>query len=83
MIINGLRWIIKFVPPSDPILETPWRTRAFGVCDKLTQIIYIDNTLSHSETKTVLSHELVHAIIFSYRVNLSYDEEEMIAGLVK
>jgi len=46
MIINGIRWSVRLVAPSHPMLFTPWRTHALGVCDKITKTIYIDKTLS-------------------------------------
>ena len=82
MIINGVRWRVRMVSPSHPMLLTPWRTHALGVCDKTTQTIYIDKTLRSSRVKEVLCHEIVHACMFSYAVDLSYEEEEMVAELM-
>jgi hypothetical protein len=82
MIINGLRWRVRLVSPAHPLLLTPWRTHAYGVCDKTTQTICIDKTLSPHYLKEVLYHEIVHAFMFSYGVDLSYAEEEMVAELI-
>lgn len=82
MIINGVRWRIRMVSPSHPMLLTPWGTHALGVCDKITQTIYIDKTLQLAKVKEVLYHEIVHACMFSYAVDLSYNEEEMVAELM-
>ena len=82
MIINEIRWRIFLVSPAHPILFTPWDTYAFGVCDKVTQTIYINETLSPSLIKKVLCHEIVHAFMFSYEIDLSYDEEELIANVI-
>ncbi len=79
MIINGVRWKIRLVSPSHPMLLTPWKTHALGVCDKTTRTIYIDNTLYPTRIKDVIYHELVHAAMFSYGVDLSYEEEELVA----
>ena len=70
------------VSPAHPLLLTPWRTHALGVCDKITQTICIDETLSPQQLKEVLCHEIVHAFMFSYDVDLSYNEEEMVAELM-
>lgn len=70
------------VSPAHPMLLTPWRTHALGVCDKVTQNIYIDKTLSPHLLKEVICHELVHAFMFSYSIDLSYDEEEIVAELM-
>ena len=82
MIINGISWRVRLVSPAHPLLLTPWKTHALGVCDKTTQTIYIDKTLSSHKIKEVLCHELVHAFMFSYGVDLSYEEEEMVAEIM-
>ena len=82
MIINGVRWRVRFVSPSHPMLLTPWRTHAYGACDKTTQSIYIDKTLQKWKIKETLCHEIVHAVMFSYDIDLSYKEEEIVAELV-
>ena len=79
MIINGVRWRVRMVSPSHPMLLTPWKTHALGVCDKVTQTIYIDKTLRPARVKDVIYHEIVHAAMFSYGVDLSYEEEELVA----
>ena len=82
MIINGVSWRIRLVSPAHPMLLTPHNTHALGVCDKITQTIYIDKTLNSYMIKKVISHEIVHAIMFSYKIDLSYEEEELIANFV-
>ena len=82
MIINGVRWVTRLVSPAHPMLLTPWKTHAFGVCDKVTQTICIDETLSPQELKEVLCHEIVHAFMYSYMIDLSYSEEELVAELM-
>ena len=82
MIINNVAWRVRMVSPSHPLLLTPWRTHALGVCDKITQTIYIDKTLQPAQVKQVLCHEIVHAFMFSYMIDLSYSEEELVAELM-
>ena len=82
MIINGVRWRVRLVSPAHPMLLTPHKTHALGVCDKVTQTICIDNTLSPRKLKEVLCHETVHAFMFSYAIDLTYEEEEMVAELM-
>ena len=82
MIINGVRWRVRLVSPAHPMLLTPHKTHALGVCDKVTQTICIDETLSPQQLKEVLCHEIVHAFMFSYAVDLTYDEEEMVAEIM-
>lgn len=82
MIINGVRWRVRLVSPAHPMLLTPYQTHALGVCDKVTQTICIDETLSPQLLKEVLCHELVHAFMYSYDIDLTYDEEEIVATLM-
>ena len=55
MIVNGVRWRVRLVSPAHPLLLTPWFTHAYGVCDKTTQTICVDKTLSPQKLKEVLS----------------------------
>ena len=82
MIINGVRWRVRLVSPAHPLLLTPWKTHALGVCDKVTQPICVDETLSPQLLKEVLCHEIVHAFMLSYMIDLSYSEEELVAELM-
>ena len=82
MIVNGVRWRVRLVSPAHPMLLTPHGTHALGVCDKVMQTICIDKTLSSQKLKEVLCHEIVHAFMFSYDIDLTYDEEEMVAELM-
>lgn len=82
MIINGVRWRVRLVSPAHPLLLTPWLTHALGVCDKVTQTICVDKTLSPQLLKEVLCHEIVHAFMYSYMIDLSYSEEELVAELM-
>ena len=82
IIINGKRWRVQLVPPSHPYLLTHNLTTAFGCCDNIKKTIYINNTLSAEMIKKVLCHEIVHAFMFSYMIDLSYSEEELVAELM-
>ena len=82
MIINGVRWTVRMVSPAHPFLLTPWGTHAYGCCDKITQTIYIDKTLSKVLLKEIICHEIVHAFMYSYEIDLTYKEEELVAELI-
>lgn len=82
MIINGIVWRVRLVSPAHPLLLTPWNTHALGVCDKVTQTICVDKTLTPQLLKEVLCHEIVHAFMYSYMIDLSYSEEELVADLL-
>lgn len=82
IIINGVRWRVRLVPPSHPFLLTRKKTLALGCCDNQTKTICISNALSMEMIKKVLCHEIVHAVMYSYHVDLSHREEEMVADLI-
>lgn len=80
--INGIEWRLKFVPHDSDLLMRSDRSRTIGVTDNLTQTIYIDETLRGKLLKKVLCHELTHAAIFSYGVELDIMQEELLADLI-
>ena len=53
-----------------------------GVCVDDTKKIYINNKLSLEKIKKVLCHEITHAAMFSYNIQLAYDQEELLADLL-
>ena len=53
-----------------------------GVCDDNTKTIYLSNLLKGEKLKQVLCHEIVHAAMFSYNVELGYEQEELLANLI-
>ena len=57
-------------------------TYAIGVCDDKAKVIYIANNLSRTLARKVLCHEVTHAAMFSYNVELTLDQEELLADLV-
>lgn len=52
------------------------------MCSNMEKIIYINDELDIYMLKKVLCHEITHAAMFSYNVNLSIEQEEIIADLV-
>lgn len=82
MKINGENWLIKFTQPFDNIFKLEDGSRTIGVCDDETKTIYLDSSLRGKKLKKVLCHELVHAAMFSYDVELDYLQEELLANLI-
>lgn len=82
IIINNLIWRIAFVPFNDLMLMRPDSSFALGVCDNLTQTIFINENLYGLMLKKVLCHELTHAAMFSYGISLSIEQEEVLAELI-
>ena len=80
--INGETWFIKFVNPDSFILKMPNNKYTIGVCEDRTKTIYLSNRLRGNLLKKVLCHELVHAAMFSYNVELDLEQEELLANLI-
>lgn len=66
----------------NPALRRTDGTYALGVCDNKIKTIYLANWLEGSMLKKVLTHEIVHAAMFSYDVYLSLEQEEVIADII-
>lgn len=80
--INGERWRTIMVPYDHYMLRKSNGQLAIGVCDDYTKTIYINNTLKGKMLKKVLCHELTHAAMFSYNIELSHDQEELLADII-
>ena len=80
--INGEVWRVRMVSPYHPILNYGSYLPALGCCDDITKTIYINNAQDTDSIKKVLCHELTHAAMFSYNVELSLDQEELLANLI-
>lgn len=82
MIINDVKWDLEFVPSDSELLTRSDGSRTIGMTDSLTKTIYIDEKLRGRMLKKVLCHELTHAAIFSYGVELDIMQEELLADLI-
>lgn len=82
MLINGEEWQIEFVPPDHYMLYTSAGNYTLGVCDDRLKTIYINNKLSRQKLRKVLCHEITHAAMFSYNVEMSFAQEELVADLI-
>lgn len=80
--VNGETWNIKFVDPYDNMLLTPNGRFTVGSTDDVTKTIYLSNELSGDFLKKVLTHEIIHAYIFSYNIYLDIMQEEMICDMI-
>ena len=80
--INHEIWIVKFMQPYDEIFRMDNGEFTIGVCDDNTKTIYLSNLLRGEKLKQVLCHEIVHAAMFSYNVELDYEQEELLANLI-
>lgn len=80
--INGIYWRIKWVHPYSNNLLKKDGTYTLGVCDNATKTISLSDRLEGSMLKKVLTHEIVHAAMFSYNVYLTIEQEEVIADII-
>jgi hypothetical protein len=83
IIINSVEWSVRLVSPFHTKLFRKNGSRSVGVCDNYTKTIYMSWDLSRSAIRTVLRHELVHAIFFSYNIKIDLDVEEHLAELIE
>ena len=81
-LINNILWKLAFVAPDFPLLQRMNGDFAIGACDNLTRTIYINNTLQGSLLKKVLCHQITHAAMFSYNVDLTVEQEQLVADLI-
>lgn len=81
-LINGIYWKLAFVSPDYPLLQRMSGEFSIGACDNLTRTIYINETLTGRLLKKVLCHEITHAAMFSYNVQLTLEQEQLIADLI-
>lgn len=81
-LINNVYWKLSFVAPNFPLLQRLNGEFSIGACDNLTRTIYINETLQGVLLRKVLCHEITHAAMFSYNVNLSLEQQELIADLI-
>lgn len=81
-IINNIYWTVDYVNPTNESLYRADGSLAMGMCDNNKRAIYISNDLEMPLSKKVLAHEITHAAMFSYGIELTYDQEELIADLI-
>lgn len=80
--INGETWRIVLVSPGHPSLTRSDGSTTIGMCDDDVKCIYLDDTLEPDLMRKVLAHEVSHAAMFSYNVELSPRQEELVAILI-
>ena len=81
-LINNIYWKLAFVSPYFPLLQRVNGEYSIGACDNLTRTIYINEFLKEDLLKKVLCHEIVHAAMFSYNVDLTIEQEQLVADLI-
>lgn len=56
--------------------------RSIGACDDSNNTIYISKILGRSFMKQVIGHEITHAVLSSYDIELSETKEELVSELI-
>lgn len=80
--INGETWKIKQVPAYHPKLRGANSYYTIGSCDDKTKTIYLnENITDYHLLKKVLCHEITHAAMFSYNIQMTDYEHELVADL--
>ena len=77
--INGLKWNIFFMSPTHPKLSD---ADAYGITHFRECEIYIDDGLPAGHKRQIITHELVHALAFSYCESIDMENEETICGFI-
>lgn len=80
--INNEWWYIKFVSPLHPMLQRENGLFTIGMCNNKDKTIYLSNQLYGFKLRKVLCHEITHAAMFSYNVNLTLEQEELLADII-
>lgn len=81
-IINGNYWRITLVSADHPTLMRSDGSVTIGCCDDIDKTIYINRNLGRRMFKKVLCHELTHAAMFSYGIDMDIWQEEIVADLI-
>ena len=81
IIVNGIVWKIKYTHNRYDLSRDDG-TLTWGVTDRSTQEIFIYDRLSPYMRQKVLTHELVHAWIFSYGIYLDVEQEEFVCSFI-
>lgn len=79
---NNDVWDILYVPPHSIQLMREDGLYTLGACDNKLKTIYINDSLNDFFLQKVLCHELTHALLFSYGIQLNIEQEELFADLL-
>lgn len=82
--INGETWEVLLVSPDHPALRRSDGSYALGMCYDNNKTIYMNIELQDAPFlfRKVLCHEITHAAMFSYNVDLDISQEELVADLI-
>ena len=81
-VMNGKVWQIKYVEPYSDMLRRSDGSYTVGMCDNNTQVVYISNNIQGCFLRKVLLHEVTHSAIFSYGIDMSVEQEEILCDFL-
>ena len=83
IIINGFEWKVHFVSQNhDELTDDNGKPSLYGVALMRECEIYIDGDLPKGLMEKIVTHELVHALRFSYGESLDLESEEKICDFI-
>lgn len=83
LIINGFEWKVHFVSENhDELTDENGEPSLDGVTLLRTCEIYIDGDLPKGLMAKIVTHELVHAVAYSYDVDLDNVNEEKMCDFI-
>lgn len=81
-IVNGIKWNVYKVPPNSIHLRRSDGVFTLGVTDWNKRTVYLSNMLYGAFLRKVYIHEVCHAAIFSYGINLDLEQEEFLCDFI-
>ncbi len=81
--IHDLEWKVFFVDKThEELIDENGEQTAYGIALLREGEIYIDDSLPQGLMRKIVTHELVHAIAFTYSVELEKVDEEQVCDYV-
>ncbi len=81
-LINNYIWKVDFIEPNNIVFLRPDNTMTVGVTDNYEKTIYISNCLKGRFLYKVIYHELCHAFIFSFGIEIEEEQEEKLVQML-
>jgi hypothetical protein len=82
LVINGEVWNIQYVDRNSNYLRRSDGSFTPGVCNISTHTIYIFDELQGDFLKKVLTHEICHCSMASYKIYVPLETEELICDFL-
>lgn len=80
--INGTEFDVVYVHPMSRELMRSDGSRTVGMCDLTRRKIFISDMLQGAFLRKVLIHEICHAAMCCYSINMSMEQEELFCDLL-